>query len=359
MSGCVEISIRGWNRKTQNAYLATMQEKIAQVKAAIEAYTGKDAEEFKREFTAKKGAINALFDDFRTLLGAEKAKFGKVLNELKQLGQARYQELKASAHTQVKVDRPVDLTLPGDPHFKGSRHPLSITLNRIVSIFNRIGFTIADGPEIEDDWHNFTALNIPEDHPARDMQDTFFLEGDRLLRTHTSNTQIRAMERMEPPIRILAPGKVFRNETVSARAHAFFHQVEGLYVDENVSFPDMVQVLDYFGKQMFGSQTKIKLRPSFFPFTEISAEIDVSCMICGGDGCPVCKHTGWVEIMGCGMVDPAVLENCGIDPDKYSGYAFGMGVERIAMLVYGVNDLRLFSQNDVRFLQQFETINPY
>lgn len=336
-----------------------MDAKIQEIQAAMAAHTGSDVDEFKRLYTGKNGAINALFADFKALPGPEKAKYGKLLNQLKQEGQAFQQKIASAGKSQSKVKQPDDLTLPGSAHFEGSRHPLSIIQNRILSIFRKIGFSIAEGPEIEDDWHNFSALNMPEDHPARDMQDTFFLEGDRVLRTHTSNIQIRIMENQEPPIRILAPGKVFRNETVSARAHAFFHQVEGLYVDENVSFPDMVQVLDYFAKQMFGSHTKVKLRPSFFPFTEISAEIDVSCMICKGDGCPVCKHTGWVEIMGCGMVDPAVLENCGIDPKKYSGYAFGMGVERIAMLVYGVNDLRLFSQNDIRFLKQFEAINPY
>lgn len=336
-----------------------MDEKIQEIRTAMAAHSGSDVDEFKRLYTGKNGAINALFADFKALPGPEKAIYGKVLNELKQEGQALQKALVESKKVNVKVDSPDDLTLPGEPHFDGSRHPLSIIQNRILSIFTKIGFTVATGPEIEDDWHNFTALNIAEDHPARDMQDTFFLEDGKVLRTHTSNIQIRVMENNEPPIRILAPGKVFRNETVSARAHAFFHQVEGLYVDKKVSFPDMVQDLDYFGKQMFGSETKIKLRPSFFPFTEISAEIDVSCMICGGKGCTVCKYTGWVEIMGCGMVDPAVLENCGIDPTVYSGYAFGMGIERIAMLVYGVNDLRLFSQNDVRFLKQFESINPY
>ncbi|MEM7037376.1 MAG: phenylalanine--tRNA ligase subunit alpha [Bacteroidota bacterium] len=278
---------------------------------------------------------------------------------MKKAAQARFKELQLSETKKQETKGPEDMTLPGDPHFYGARHPLSIIRNRIISIFEKIGFTIADGPEIEDDWHNFSALNMPEDHPARDMQDTFFLEENMVLRTHTSNVQIRVMETQKPPIRILAPGKVFRNETVSARAHAFFHQVEGLYIDKGVSFPDMVQVLDYFAKSMFGSHTKVKLRPSFFPFTEISAEMDVTCLICKGDGCPVCKHTGWVEIMGCGIVDPNVLKNCGIDPEEYSGYAFGMGVERIAMLVYGVDDLRLFSQNDLRFLQQFETLTPY
>lgn len=336
-----------------------MEQKIDQIRSDIEAYQGTDADEFKRLFTGRKGAISALFEEFKALPGPEKAKYGRPLNELKKFGQDRLKNLQASAVLNKKVDQPDDLTLPGSAHFSGSRHPLSIVLSRIIGTFERIGFVIEDGPEIEDDWHNFSALNIPEDHPARDMQDTFFLPDGHVLRTHTSNVQIRVMETQKPPIRILAPGKVFRNETVSARAHAYFHQIEGLYIDKNVSFPDMVQVLDYFAKQMFGSHTKVKLRPSFFPFTEISAEMDVSCMICGGEGCNICKYTGWVEIMGCGMVDPAVLSNCGIDPEEYSGYAFGMGLERIAMLVYGVNDLRLFSQNDLRFLRQFETITPY
>lgn len=336
-----------------------MEEKIKAVEAEIAAYAGSDVEEFKRLFTGKNGVISQLFEDFKAVPGPEKGKYGKLLNELKNAAAARQGELQAAAPAKRSGSAPDDLSLPGDPHFIGSRHPLSIVQNRIVSIFEKIGFSIADGPEIEDDWHNFSALNMPEDHPARDMQDTFFLEHDRLLRTHTSSVQIRVMQSQQPPIRILAPGKVFRNETVSARAHAFFHQVEGLYVDKDVSFTDMVQVLDYFSKQMFGSDTKVRLRPSFFPFTEISAEMDVTCMICSGTGCNVCKHSGWVEIFGCGMVDPVVLENCGIDPEVYSGYAFGMGIERVAMLTYGVNDLRIFSQNDLRFLQQFSTLNPY
>jgi phenylalanyl-tRNA synthetase alpha chain len=336
-----------------------MEEKINAVRAAIEAYTGTNVEDFKHQFSGKKGAITALFDDFRDLPGPEKGKFGKLLNELKQLALGRQTELQEATENAKASEGPADLTLPGDPHVIGSRHPLSIVRNRIVAIFEKIGFNIEDGPEIEDDWHNFSALNMPEDHPARDMQDTFFFPEGLLLRTHTSNVQVRVMETQKPPIRILAPGKVFRNETVSARAHAFFHQVEGLYIDKDVSFTDMIQVLDYFAKQMFGSQTQVRLRPSFFPFTEISAEMDITCMICGGPGCNVCKHSGWVEIMGCGMVDPAVLQNCGIDPEEYSGYAFGMGIERITMLLYGVNDLRIFSQNDLRFLQQFKTLSPY
>ena len=338
-----------------------MEENIQSILADLSAYpvTTGNVEEFKQRFSGKKGALTLLFDAFRELPGPEKAKFGKPINELKQLAAAKQAELLAAQEASQAVEGPSDLTLPGDPHFTGGRHPLSIIRNRITSIFEKIGFVIADGPEIEDDWHNFSALNMPEDHPARDMQDTFFFPEGMLLRTHTSNVQIRVMENSKPPIRILAPGKVYRNETVSARAHAFFHQVEGLYIDKDVSFTDMIQVLDYFAKQMFGSHTQVRLRPSFFPFTEISAEMDITCMICSGKGCNVCKHSGWVEIMGCGMVDPAVLTNCGIDPEEYSGFAFGMGIERIAMLTYDVNDLRIFSQNDLRFLKQFETITPY
>jgi phenylalanyl-tRNA synthetase alpha chain len=338
-----------------------MEENIQSILADLQAYpvSGGNLEEFKQRFSGKKGSLTLLFDAFRELPGPEKAKFGKPINELKQLAAAKQAELQAAQEASQAVAGPSDLTLPGDPHFTGGRHPLSIIRNRITSIFEKIGFVIADGPEIEDDWHNFSALNMPEDHPARDMQDTFFFPEGMLLRTHTSNVQIRVMENTKPPIRILAPGKVFRNETISARAHAFFHQVEGLYIDKDVSFTDMIQVLDYFAKQMFGSHTQVRLRPSFFPFTEISAEMDITCMICSGKGCNVCKHSGWVEIMGCGMVDPAVLSNCGIDPEEYSGFAFGMGIERIAMLTYDVNDLRIFSQNDLRFLKQFETITPY
>lgn len=314
---------------------------------------------FKRAFTGKNGAINALFDEFRALPKEAKAEFGKVLNELKNEAQEKLKSIGEKSGPKKTADIPDDLTLPGDPSFEGSRHPIMITMRRILEIFERIGFTVADGPEIEDEWHNFDALNMPDTHPARDMQDTFFINVDPgyVLRTHTSNVQIRVMEKTDPPIRILAPGRVYRNETISARAHCFFHQVEGLYVDTKVSFADLKHVLLYFAQEMFGAETDIRLRPSYFPFTEISAEMDVSCMICGGDGCPVCKGTGWVEIMGCGMVDPEVLKACNIDPEKYSGYAFGMGIERIAMLVYGINDLRIFSQNDVRFLEQFSAIN--
>lgn len=318
-----------------------------------------DLDTYRRNFTNKKAAINELFGEFKTLASELKRDVGKPLNELKKRAQERLKEFEQqlAAHSH-HADRPHDLTLPGDPFVPGARHPLSIVLNRIVSVFERLGYTVAEGPEIEDDWHNFTALNFPDNHPARDMQDTFFVRRnpDYLLRTHTSSVQIRAMEAGEPPFRILAPGRVYRNEAISARAHCFFHQVEGLVIDKGISFADMKQALQYFATMIFGDKTKIRLRPSYFPFTEISAEMDVSCLICGGEGCNVCKKTGWVEIMGCGMVDPNVLKNCGIDPEVYSGYAFGMGVERIAQLLYQVPDLRLYSQNDVRFLRQFEKI---
>jgi phenylalanyl-tRNA synthetase alpha chain len=263
------------------------------------------------------------------------------------------------ADTSSEKSAGIDLTLPAEPYAIGSRHPISIVRSRILEIFSHIGFTVAEGPEIEDDWHNFSALNFPENHPARDMQDTFFIEDsgekEMALRTHTSSVQVRVMESTKPPIRILAPGRVYRNEAISARAHCFFHQVEGLYVDEGVSFADLKQTLLYFAQEMFDANTKIRLRPSYFPFTEPSAEMDISCNICGGKGCNVCKYTGWVEILGCGMVDPNVLENCKIDSTKYSGFAFGMGIERITMLKYAINDLRLFSENDVRFLKQFRS----
>lgn len=339
-----------------------MVEKIQALLQEVESFVA-DSEEslesFKKKFTNKKGQINELFNEFRTLPGEIKKDVGRPLNELKQLATERLKEFqqKIAAANQA-TDIPHDLQLPGDPFVGGARHPLSITLNKINSIFSRIGFTIAEGPEIEDDWHNFSALNFPDNHPARDMQDTFFISRgpDYLLRTHTSSVQIRAMETGKPPFRILSPGRVYRNEAISARAHCFFHQVEGLSIDKGVSFADMKQALLFFARSIFGDQTEIKLRPSYFPFTEISAEMDVTCLICEGKGCPVCKYSGWVEIMGCGMVDPNVLTNCNIDPDVYSGYAFGMGVERIAQLLYRVPDLRLYSQNDIRFLKQFEKI---
>jgi phenylalanyl-tRNA synthetase alpha chain len=282
---------------------------------------------------------------------------GQVLNEFKQFAEARYENLKAhwGNGQQATTTSTMDLSLPGDPIQVGSRHPINLVRQRIIDIFHRLGFAVADGPEIEDDWHNFTALNLPENHPARDMQDTFYIaqDPDWLLRTHTSNVQVREMEKGVLPIRIICPGRVYRNETISARAHCFFHQVEGLYIDEHVSFADLKQTLYFFVQELFGKEVKIRFRPSYFPFTEPSAEMDISCLICGGDGCRVCKHTGWVEILGCGMVHPKVLDNCGIDSNKYTGFAFGMGIERITMLLYGINDLRLFSENDVRFLRQF------
>ncbi len=339
-----------------------MQDKIQQVLAQLEAFrveTEADLEEYRRLFTNKKGQINQMFNDFRALPGELKRDLGKPLNELKQRAADRLEEFQLDLkRAQQGADRPHDLTLPGDPFVPGARHPLSIVLNKIVSTFEQIGFTVAEGPEIEDDWHNFTALNFAENHPARDMQDTFFVnrDPDYLLRTHTSSVQIRMMEEGKPPFRMLMPGRVYRNEAISARAHCFFHQVEGLVVDQGVSFADMKQALQFFAMRMFGEKARIKLRPSYFPFTEISAEMDVYWGLETEDDYRMTKGTGWVEIMGCGMVDPNVLSNCGIDPEVYSGYAFGMGVERITQLLYRVPDLRLYSQNDIRFLSQFEKI---
>ena len=299
--------------------------------------------------------MNELFAAFKSVPNESKKEFGQVINTLKQNAQVKVDSYKGTFETESN-DGEIDLTRPVSLDNLGSRHPISLVRNQIVDIFNRIGFTVSEGPEIEDDWHNFSALNLPEEHPARDMQDTFFIQTnpDVLLRTHTSSVQVRYMENNNPPIRTLSPGRVYRNEVISARAHCIFHQVEGLYIDENVSFSDLKQALLYFAKEMFGEKTKIRLRPSYFPFTEPSAEVDVSCNICNSKGCNVCKYTGYLEILGCGMVDPNVLENCGIDSKKYSGYAFGMGIERIAMLKYGVKDLRLFFENDVRFLKQFD-----
>lgn len=291
---------------------------------------------------------------------AEKKKeFGQILNDFKQFTEDRYNSLKENAADDKQLAASaIDLSLPGDEIPVGSRHPISMMRNRIVSIFQRLGFSVAEGPEIEDDWHNFTALNLPEHHPARDMQDTFYISTNPawLLRTHTSNIQIREMEKGKLPLRIVCPGRVYRNETISARSHCFFHQVEGLYIDENVSFADLKQTLYFFVKEMYGDDVKVRFRPSYFPFTEPSAEMDISCLLCKGAGCNVCKYTGWLEILGCGMVHPKVLEHCNIDSEKYTGFAFGMGVERPALLKYGINDIRLFSENDVRFLKQFTGI---
>lgn len=337
-----------------------MLEKIIALKREIEAAAPETAamlEELRIRYISKKGIISQLFEEFRDVDPAMKKEVGKALNELKNSAQDKINRLKKILETHHEGESSADLTAPGDPLSLGSRHPLAIVRNRITDIFGHLGFTVAEGPEIEDDWHVFSALNFPPEHPARDMQDTFFIEKDPdvLLRTHTSSVQIRVMERTQPPIRAIFPGRVFRNEAISARSHCIFHQVEGLYVDENVSFADLKQTLLYFARELFGEETEIRLRPSYFPFTEPSAEMDVSCSICGGKGCNLCKYTGWLEILGCGMVDPNVLEACNIDSRKYTGYAFGMGIERITMLLYGVKDIRLYFENDVRFLRQFRS----
>jgi len=337
-----------------------MLDRINELKAKISAFKAANEEElenFRLEFLAKKGAINALFEDFKSVPRETKREIGQALNNLKQEAQAKYQQVKTEIQMSDEGKSDMDLSLPGKSIALGSRHPLQIVRREILSIFNRLGFSVAEGPEIEDDWHVFSSLNFPPEHPARDMQDTFFIEKnpDILLRTHTSSVQTRVMEKNQPPIRVLAPGRVFRNEAISARAHCIFHQVEGLYVDKNVSFADLKQTLLYFAREMFGEETEIRLRPSYFPFTEPSAEMDINCKICGGKGCNVCKYTGYLEVLGCGMVDPNVLDSCGIDSNKYTGYAFGMGIERIAMLKYKVNDLRMYFENDVRFLEQFKS----
>jgi phenylalanyl-tRNA synthetase alpha chain len=317
-----------------------------------------EVEEIRIKWLSKKGQVSALFDDFKNVPNELKKEVGQKLNELKNKAQEKVNALKQQFETaqEANAKQYIDLTLPQLPLLQnGSRHPLSIVKNQIIEIFNKIGFTVSDGREIEDDWHNFSALNTPQNHPARDMQDTFYvsLNPEMVLRTQTSSVQVHIMEKQKPPIRTISPGRVYRNEAISARAHCQFHQVEGLYIDEKVSFADLKQTLLYFAKEMFGTETKIRLRPSYFPFTEPSAEMDISCTICKGTGCNVCKHTGWVEILGCGLVDPQVLTNCGIDATKYKGFAFGMGIERITMLKYQIKDLRLFFENDVRFLKQF------
>jgi phenylalanyl-tRNA synthetase alpha chain len=314
-------------------------------------------EQFRIRFLGSKGIVKNLFGEMKTVPADKRKEAGQILNDFKLLAENKFESAKQSVQTRKSSREEIDLSLPGDPIQIGSRHPVVLVRNRIVSIFQQLGFSVADGPEIEDDWHNFTALNLPENHPARDMQDTFYIHQnpDWLLRTHTSNVQIREMEKGVLPIRIICPGRVYRNETISARSHCFFHQVEGLYIDENVSFSDLKQTLYFFVQEMFGRDVKVRFRPSYFPFTEPSAEMDITCFICGGKGCRICKYTGWVEILGCGMVHPKVLENCGIDSNKYSGFAFGMGIERPALLLYDVNDIRLFSENDIRFLKQFTT----
>ena len=321
----------------------------------FEAKNVNDIELFRIKFFSKKGVFSLLFEKFKTLPNNEKKIIGKAINDLKVEAKNKIDYFKTKFKDLNFSGEELDLSRNIISNSIGSRHPISIVKNQIVEIFNRIGFVISEGPEIEDDWHNFTALNFPKEHPARDMQDTFFIQDDIALRTHTSSVQVRVMENNQPPIRTISPGRVYRNEAISARAHCFFHQIEGLYIDKDVSFADMKKTLLYFTKSMFGDEAKIRLRPSYFPFTEPSAEVDVSCTICNGKGCNVCKYSGWLEIMGCGMVDPNVLENCNINPEVYSGYAFGMGVERIAQLVYQVNDLRLYSENDWRFLKQFSS----
>ncbi|MDR2915429.1 MAG: phenylalanine--tRNA ligase subunit alpha [Tannerella sp.] len=322
----------------------------------LKADSMEELEALRIKYLSKKGSISTLMNDFRNVAADQKREVGKHLNELKELAQNKINELKEEFENQNASDSEYDLTRTSYPIQLGTRHPLSIVKKEICDIFARLGFSIAEGPEIEDDWHVFSSLNFAEDHPARDMQDTFFIQHnpDVILRTHTSSVQTRVMENQQPPVRIICPGRVYRNEAISYRAHCFFHQVEALYVDKDVSFADLKQVLLYFAKELFGEETKIRLRPSYFPFTEPSAEMDISCNICGGKGCPFCKHTGWVEILGCGMVDPNVLDNCGIDSRIYSGYALGMGIERITNLKYRIKDLRLFSENDERFLRQFE-----
>jgi len=342
-----------------------MKEKIALLKKEVEEFRVSDndqLEQFRLRFLSKKGLIPSLFEGFREVAPEQKKETGLLLNELKQLASDRFNELKEQLTSVETGSAETDLTRPAIPFAAGSRHPISIVRREIIDIFARIGFTVSEGPEIEDDDHVFSKLNFAPDHPARDMQDTFYISrvsGDEsdphdvLLRTHTSSVQVRVMETQKPPIRTISPGRVFRNEAISARAHCIFHQVEGLYIAENVSFADLRQTLLYFAREFFGQDASIRLRPSFFPFTEPSAEMDVSCNLCGGKGCNVCKGTGWLEVLGCGMVDPNVLEACGIDPVKYSGFAFGMGIERAAMLKYRINDLRLYFENDIRFLSQF------
>lgn len=337
-----------------------MLDKINALRQEIEALTATDAaqvEALRIKYLSKKGGISLLFNDFRNVAPEQKREIGQALNVLKNEATEKINSLREALESTDSVDADLDLTRTASPIPLGSRHPLSLVREEIIDIFRRLGFTVAEGPEVEDDWHVFSSLNFAADHPARDMQDTFFIQRnpDVLLRTHTSSVQSRVMEHTQPPIRIICPGRVYRNEAISARAHCFFHQVEALYVDENVSFADLRQTLLYFAQEMFGPETKIRLRPSYFPFTEPSAEMDISCNLCGGKGCSFCKHTGWVEILGCGMVDPNVLEACGIDSKKYKGFALGMGIERITNLKYQVKDLRMFSENDVRFLEEFQS----
>ena len=344
----------------------SMESRIHQLLKEVDDYKATDkqgVESFRLQFISRKGIISELFEDFKQLPPEQKKGVGKILNELKQAAEQKLAQLNETVESSQGQTTDLDLTLPPVQNSIGNLHPLSLTKYRIIEIFERLGFNVADGPEIEDDWHNFSALNFPENHPAREMQDTFFIEKkslgakqDMLLRTHTSNVQIRLMEKQKPPIRAIMPGRVYRNEAISARAHCFFHQVEGLYVDRNVGFADLKQTIYHFAKDMYGKDIQIRFRPSFFPFTEPSAEVDISCLICKGKGCNVCKYSGWVEIAGSGMVHPNVLKHCGVDPEEFTGFAFGMGIERVTMLRYQITDLRLFSENDVRFLRQFQAV---
>jgi phenylalanyl-tRNA synthetase alpha chain len=345
-------------RKNASEMIEKIEQLISEINN-LKAQSAEELESLRLKYLSKKGAINDLMADFRNVPAESKREVGQKLNELKNLAQEKINSLKEAFEAKKAVDEKPDLTRTAYPIELGTRHPLNIVKNEIIEIFSRLGFVLADGPEVEDDWHVFSAMNFAEDHPARDMQDTFFVEAhpDIILRTHTSSVQSRVMEVTQPPIRIICPGRVYRNEAISYRAHCFFHQVEALYVDKNVSFTDLKQVLLYFAQQMFGPDTKIRLRPSYFPFTEPSAEMDISCNICGGKGCPFCKGTGWVEILGCGMVHPNVLELNGINSKEYTGFALGMGIERITNLKYQVKDLRMFSENDVRFLKEFEAAN--
>ena len=317
-----------------------------------------ELENYRIRFLGTKGIVKQMFGEMKNVPAEQRKEAGQVLNAFKQLAEDKYESFKALQQTGVKKGPAIDISMPGTPLPIGTRHPLRIVENQIVSIFEKIGFSVATGPEVEDDWHNFTSLNMPEHHPARDMQDTFYVSQnpDWVLRTHTSSVQARILETQPMPVRVICPGRVYRNETISARAHCFFHQCEGLYVDKDVSFADLKQTLYYFVTEMFGADTKVRFRPSYFPFTEPSAEMDISCTVCGGKGCNLCKHTGWVEILGCGMVHPNMLRNFGIDPEVYTGFAFGMGVERITQVKFQVNDLRMYSQNDVRFLRQFQSL---
>lgn len=310
-------------------------------------------EEFRLKYLSRKGIINDLFEQFKTTPKESKREVGQIMNELKIKAEDIFQKYSKLYDTKIDIQLSIDTTLPGDPFIIGSRHPIQLFQHRILDVFRKMGFTVAEGPEIEDDWHNFSGLNFPENHPARDMQDTFFIDKNYSLRTHCTSVQIRLMENMKPPIRAVMPGRVYRNEAISARSHCFFHQIDGVYIDKKVSFADLKKTLYFFVKELFGEDYGIRFRPSYFPFTEPSAEMDISCILCNGDGCNVCKHSGWLEILGCGMIDPNVMKDNGINPEEYSGFAFGMGVERTTMMLYGIKDIRILSQNDMRFLRQF------